>query len=124
MTRLNSQKDLVAAFDKYANADSQLVYIQTMPDSADFYARGRAVNLGDRSLSTEVMFAMLKDFQEEFYVIKADHVGNIFQEINAMAYLIGQYGDYILRRECGYDPQHVRIDRLHDCMAMTSETGE
>jgi len=107
----HSQKAAAAAFKKHARTpQARLVYVQPLPDSADFYSRGRAESL--RSVTDENIRQILADDREDFFVIERDHVNFTIWEIHFKSYQIGRsgdFGDFILLRECGHDPQHVLV---------------
>ncbi|MCB9748314.1 MAG: glycosyltransferase family 39 protein [Candidatus Omnitrophica bacterium] len=97
--RQQSQLNIVELFQKYSvdDKDAVLLYVQGMPQSADFYAKGRAIDVSKEEFETtkERFF----DKHKDFYVVKIDHLDNVNGYIKEHTKEVGRFGEYTLRRE-------------------------
>lgn len=96
--RKNSQWDLVRVFKELRkDKTGSLFYIQSMPQSADFYADGDAVLIQDHY--QEKMATELSDDNDDFFVIQESDLKKFSSELLAKIHEVGKFNKNILYQE-------------------------
>lgn len=104
-----SHKQVGEYFSRARQNDSaRLIYTRPMPQSADFYAEGWALEL-QKLANTEEILPYLHDKIEDWYVIYEEDVPRLAGEVFLSLQKARDFGEYSLYRETEY-LKHVRLE--------------
>jgi 4-amino-4-deoxy-L-arabinose transferase-like glycosyltransferase/putative flippase GtrA len=87
-----SQQQLIANYQKTAQADERLLYFNRRPYSAQFYLEGQAIDLE----TTEDLQASLTESNHDFYAIKKDLVNSLPETIKLRLDLVKNFRQFSL----------------------------
>jgi len=93
-----SQLEIVKMFEKHRRSiDAELVYIEEMPHSADFYSNGQAKDITDE-YGAKIM-QEINDQDEDFFVVESQYIYRLPYDILSYVEMVGKHRDYILFQE-------------------------